>query len=242
MDNNKYYFYISGFLAFTLFSLFFFSFVILLFQPNKKNSFALQKDNYVSVSIKIPEKKVHKQRKVQKSAVVQKPVVQQKKNVDINNLFSDVWTKKIVHKKKEPKVKPEDNRRLLDIQKKIKTTKKNSVESLSKKIETLQSVDSKQTNESSSTAEEVNEYLAKIQAIVYQYFHVPANSAGSSVKTVIELNAFGKVLDFRVLNYSTNSALNEEVDKMKERLMGVTFPMNPQHTSSRTTVILISKE
>jgi len=68
------------------------------------------------------------------------------------------------------------------------------------------------------------------------------NTQGQSVKTVIELDPFGKVLDFRVLQYSQSSVLNEEVDKMKERLLHVVFPLNPQHQNSTTVVVLISKE
>ena len=99
----------------------------------------------------------------------------------------------------------------------------------------------KQTRQN-STADEVNEYLARIQAIVYSHFRVPVNSEGNSVKTVIELNTLGKVLDFRVLNYSPNEALNAEADKIRERLIYITFPKNPEKKSSRTIVILISKE
>ena len=98
------------------------------------------------------------------------------------------------------------------------------------------------TSESASTSPDVNEYLAKIQAIVYQYFHVPSNSQGNSVKTVIELNSLGKVIDFRVLTYSANESLNSEVDRIGERLKYVVFPKNPQNKSSRTIIILVSKE
>lgn len=114
-----------------------------------------------------------------------------------------------------------------------------NLEELSK---TQDSSDSDKEQKAASTAQEVNEYLAKIQAIVYQYFHVPANTQGHSVKSVIELNALGKMIDFRILNYSQSSALNAEVDKIKERLKNVVFPVNPQNRSSRTVVILISKE
>jgi len=204
------------------------------------NSFALKKDNYISISLKIPKEKSVKQKQNKKAAVVQEEVVTPQKKADINKLFSDVWTKKIVPKKEKPK--KVDNKRYLELQKKIKTTKENQVESISEKVNNLDSVKTNNESDASSTAQEVNEYLAKIQAIVYQHFHVPPNSEGNSVKTVIELNPFGKVIDFRILNYSANSALNAEADKIKERLMHVNFPINPQHKSSKTIVILISKE
>ena len=162
------------------------------------------------------------------------------KNIDIDDLFSDVWTKKIVQAKK--KVLPDNTKRILDIQKKIKTTQDNNVKSISEKVNNIDNVKTNQEDEATSTAQEVNEYLAKIQAIVYQYFRVPHNSEGHSVKTRIDLNSLGKVLDFRVLTYSANEALNAEVDQIKNRLKHVIFPKNPQNKSSRTVVILISKE
>jgi protein TonB len=214
----------------------------MLFKKAPSNSFALKKDKYISISLQTPKVQNKKVKKVVKSAPKPKAEVTptENKNVDINNLFSDVWTKKIVHKKE--KSKPIDNKRLLEIQKKIKKTKTKEVESLSEKVNNLEKVDTNSESDASSTAEQVNEYLAKIQAIVYQYFHVPANSEGSSVKSVIELNSLGKLIDFRILSYSDNEALNSEVDKIKDRLRSVVFPKNPQKKSSRTIVILISKE
>ncbi len=222
MDNNTN-FYFSGFIAFALFTLFFLLFAVLLFNPQSSKTFALKKDKFISISLMTSKVEIAKI----KEQAIEEPVGE---NIDVNNLFSDVWTKKITPKK----VKQKDSKRLFEIQKKIKTSSKNDVKPISKQV-------SKVTKQNSS-ADEVNEYLAKIQAIVYSYFRVPANSEGSRVKTVIELDALGKVLDFRVLNYSNNDALNAEADKIRERLMYVTFPKNPEKISSRTIVILISKE
>ena len=240
MDNNSKFFYISGFLSLGLFSLFSTLFIVMMFKKSDIQSYALKKDNFISISLVTPKIQTHKRKKVQKSSPVVEPVSTPSKNVDINNLFSDVWTKKIVHKKE--KIKPVNQKRLLAIQKQLKTSKENDVKSISKTVENLESVKTNEQSDASSTAQEVNEYLAKIQAIVYKYFHVPPNSEGSSVKTVIELNSLGKVIDFRVLSYSNNSAMNNEVDRIKTRLLNVIFPKNPQNRSSRTIVILISKE
>ncbi len=240
MDNQENAnFYFSGLLSLAFFILCLFLAATMLFSPSKNNSFGLKKDTYISISLNAPEVKSHKQKKVKKTAAIQE-ISTPKKDVDINNLFSDVWTKNILHKKEKPKL--QNSKRLLDIQKKIQIKKENDVESLSKKVHDLDSIDTKSEEDSSSTAEQVNEYLAKIQAIVYQYFRVPPNSQGSSVKTVIELDSLGKVLDFRVLTYSKNDALNREADKIKMRLMHVIFPENPLHRSSKTIIILISKE
>ncbi len=93
-----------------------------------------------------------------------------------------------------------------------------------------------------STANAVNEYLAKIQALVYENFVPPPNSQGHTVKAVIELSAIGKVMDFRILTYSANSSLNDECDKIRDRLIGVLFPANPQNKSGSYIVMLTSKE
>ncbi len=84
--------------------------------------------------------------------------------------------------------------------------------------------------------------MAKIQALVYDYFAPPPNSQGYSVKAVIRLGALGKVLDFRILNYSANEDLNKESDKMKEKLKGVVFPKNPQNKSNNYIIILKATE
>ncbi|SFV66088.1 TonB-like; putative TolA function [hydrothermal vent metagenome] len=224
MDNN-FNFYISGFIAFSLFILFFLLFTLVLFDPKTNKTYALKKDKFISISLVTSQVEISKTKKQE----ISDPV---KKNIDVNNLFSDVWTKKITHKKVTPK--PQVNKRLFEIEKKIKISSKNEVKPISQEP-------NKQTIQN-STADEVNEYLAKIQAIVYSHFRVPANSEGNSVKTVIELNALGKLLDFRVLSYSSNEALNAEADKILERLIYITFPKNPEKKSSRTIVILISKE
>ena len=240
MDNNNTNFYLSGLISLGLFTLFLTLAVTMLFTPSKINSFALKKDNFISISLEIPKQKSVQQKKQEQAPAVSEPVVTPQKNIDVNNLFSDVWTKKITPKKET--IKKQNPRKFLELQKKIKTSKENDVKSISEKVNNLDSVKTNRESDASSTAQEVNEYLAKIQAIVYQYFHVPANSAGSSVKTVIELNSLGKVIDFRVLNYSSNSDLNAEVDKIKSRLKHIIFPKNPSNRSSRTIVILISKE
>jgi len=240
MADNSRNFYLSGLISLSFFALILFSFIIMMFKPSKIDTFALKKDNFISISLEIPKVQTKSVKKQEKAAVIQESVEVPNENIDVNNLFSDVWTKKIVHKK-EPK-KEVNSKRLSEIQKKIKTTKKNEVKSMSQKVNNLDNVKTNSENANSSTADQVNEYLAKIQAIVYEHFHVPSNSEGNSVKTVIELNSLGKVIDFRILTYSANEALNSEADRIRERLKYIIFPKNPQNKSSRTIVILVSKE
>jgi protein TonB len=238
MARNNLYFYISGFISISLF-LFFLSLIIYtLFEKSNIDIFALQKDNYISISLEMP--KVQKSTK--KSVVT--PVVQESSvepsDVNIDDLFSDVWTKSIKKPKKiEKKV---DNRRILEIGKKSKTIDKKNTKVVEKKLTDGAMVNNSDDTQKHSSANEVNEYLAKIQALVYQNFVPPQNSQGHSVKAVIELSAIGKVIDFRILTYSANSSLNDECDKIKNRLMGVLFPVNPQNKSGNYIVMLRAKE
>ena len=183
----------------------------------------------------MPTKTIKKEVVVQKEEV---EVVQEVKEVDIGNLFSDVWTKDIKIEKK--KIKKVDNKRLELIQKKIKKSENNTLESKEKAINNDEALVIDSQSKKSSSADEVNEYLAKIQAIVYKYFKPPENSEGHTVKAMIELSAIGKVQDFRILTYSSNTALNEECKKIKSRLLGILFPRNPEGKSSNTIVNITS--
>lgn len=240
MDNSNTNFYLSGVISLSLFSLCAFLFVFVLSKPSMSNIYGIKKDNYISISIEVPKMKSSTAKKNVTSKVVTQKTDMPSKDIDINNLFSKVWTKKIAPKNDKPK--PIDNKRLFAIKKKIKISQVNETQDIGKTINNMDNVKSNKETESSATAERVNEYLAKIQAVVYHYFQPPPNSAGSSVKTVIELNALGKVQDFRILEYSNNEALNHEADKIKNRLMHIIFPINPQNRPTRTVVVLISKE
>ena len=238
MARNNTLFYISGFVSLSLFTFFLAIFIYMMIKSSQIQSFALSKDNYISISMDIQPKNTKSAKKSVQPTPIESTVPEISQDVDVNDLFSDVWTKKVQPKK----VQPKDSKRIKNILKKIKTTEANSVESISQKINDLDSAKSNQENSQSSTANEVNEYLAKIQALVYRYLSVPPNSEGYSVMAYIELNSIGKVMDFRILTYSANEALNREVDKIKDRLKNVVFPINPQNKSFSTKVILRSKE
>jgi len=233
MVNNNNYFYLSGLISFSIFFLFIAVFIAMMLKTEKIKQFALKNNNFISINLDSPKVIKHK-KKITKQIKkkILKPVIEPVKSLefDIDDLFSDVKTKELEIKKIEPK--RIDAKRLQEINKKINVTKENDVE----KIEQVKEI------QSESSAFEVNEYLARIQLTVYESFHPPANSQGHTVKAVIELNALGKVLDFRILTYSSNAGLNEECDKIKDRLMGTNFPINPDNESGTYTIILTSKE
>ncbi|MBL0707640.1 MAG: TonB C-terminal domain-containing protein [Sulfurimonas sp.] len=220
-DNNSY-FYISGFISISIFLFFSFMLLNMMFLTPKVKVYALKKDTYISISMKTPDLKT--------TSIKNTPKVQ---DVSVNDLFSDVWTKKI-SKKKKPK-KTIDKKRLQEISKKSKKLDIQSEKIISTNMDNSKSEKLKK----SSTANEVNEYLAKIQAIVYENFNPPPNSEGHNVKAVIELTSFGKLIDFRILVYSQNSSLNNECDKIKQRLESVLFPSSLNNKSFRATINLI---
>ena len=241
MNRNNSYFYISGFISLSLFTFFLSTSIYMLVSTDKDKNFAIKKDNYISVSIVMPKVVSSSAKKSVQKKIKQESVTPQKtKEINIDNLFNDVWTKSI--KTAEKKVKKTNNRRLQEIQKKIKKSAKNIVEPISKKIIHTDAPKVSDKSSKTSTATEVNEYLAKIQALVYEYFYPPQNSQGNSVEAIIELSSIGKVYDFRILRYSSNSELNSECDKIKDRLISVVFPKNPDNSSGMYKIILTSKE
>ena len=241
MVENRSLFYISGFISISLFIFFLVLFVFMMFSPTRLNQFALTKDNYISISLDMPKITTKSSKKNNFTPAKEKkqptPVTP---NIDVGSLFNNVWTKNI--KKKKVKKRVVDSKRIQEIQKKINTTKNNKVSDISKKINKINNAVASDVDAHKSSANEINEYLAKIQALVYTYFNPPQNSQGNSVKAVINLSSIGKVLDFRILNYSANSSLNDECDLIKERLMSVVFPINPQNKSGNYIIILTSKE
>ena len=237
MARNNSYFLFSGLISLALFAIVLSLFFLMMFSASKINTYALKKDDFISVSLEmvsVPMKKVNKE----VIEIKEETVAEEVKEVDIGNLFSDVWTKDITIEKKKPK--KVDNKRLELIQKKIKTSKNNVAQKQEEIINNNEATVSDNKSQKNSTANEVNEYLPRIQAIVYKYFEPPANSQGHTVKALIELSAIGKVQDFRVLAYSSNQALNLECDKIKSRLSGVLFPENPEGVTSTTIVNITS--
>ena len=210
----------------------------MMLSKDKINTFALNKDVYISISLdttSISKKKSNKVLKIKKEEIKVKEEIQE---LDIEDLFSEVWTKEIKIQKKEEKII--NNKRLQLIQKKIKKTKENTGQEIKEMLENEKTQSKDNENKKTSSGDEVNEYLAKIQAIVYKHFIPPANSEGNSVKVVIELSTYGKLLDFRIIQDSSNQALNLECAKIKDRLRGVLFPMNPEGKSSRRVINIIS--
>lgn len=239
MVNNRFLFVISGFISVGLFSLFLALFLYMFLSSTKLHVYAMKKDNYISVSIVMPETNKQNSHKSSSAVVNTASSFSEPKNVDINDLFDNVWTRKIDKKRVKKTV---DERKLNDLQKKIKIQKKAPASSVDSKAIDTNAHEQNDEKALASKSMYVNEYLAKIQSIVYKHFYPPQNSQGNSVKALISLSPIGKVEDFRILEYSANVALNKECDKIKERLMTVLFPLNPENKSGNYVVILTAKD
>ncbi len=253
MVNNSKYFYLSGLLSLALFALFVVLFISIVLQQDKLKQFALKKDNYISVSINMEALNKKNYKKDPKKTIQKKP--QPKKEIKqeepkpvepeqpkpkkvipkVSDLFSSVTTEKIVPKKEK---KPEIDKKLLSKLSKQterkKVTNTNTATSMMKKIEI--------TSQSSSTSPDVNEYLAKIQAIIYEQFYPPMNSAGESAVISIRLDRFGKLISYKVLRYSGNDLFNAEVDRLERRLKRLTFAKHPEGKTESIKIILTSQE
>ena len=162
---------------------------------------------------------------------------------DAATLFEEVWTQDVTAKK-TTKNKPTDTKRLSAIEKRIKTTKSTKSTQASEQINSLKlarpaiSV----TGASASSAAEVNEYYAKIQAIIYDRFYPPANSEGQSAKLYLSLDATGRILSQRLLVNSGNLFFDEEVAALMKRIASVTFPPPPEGRPVELQIILTAEE
>ena len=211
----------------------------MLFVEKKLHTYGLTKKKYISISLKsIPVQSRHSQQKSVQQPKTEKKLQKKRdsvdtvsEDVDVDSLFNNVWTKKVdTHTKAKRRV---DAKRIAEIEKSI-TAPELTTEESKRGVHSQKSKSAK----AASSAEEVNEYSAKIHAIVYDHFYPPPNSEGEQVKAVIELSPLGKVLDFRILNYSASEALNEEADRIKERIKNTVFPKNPDNERARIVIIL----
>lgn len=243
---NDDYFYLSGLISLTLFGLVLLLAVYFVVYKGKTKVYGLKKENYIAVSIALtPQKKSSNNAKPKPKATPTKAVepVKAEKTPEISDLFKSVSSQQINTKPKKA-VKESDTKRLAAIEKRIKTADKSQKQDAKKKIEALDLVkpSAEISGASSSSAEEVNEYYAKIQALIYDNFFPPASTEGSVAIVKIWIDANGKLLDFRVLTPSGNLLFNEEVGLMSERLKAVKFPKSPNGSKEALSINLTVQE
>ena len=265
MVNDSKYIYISGLISLSFFSLIVTLFVYMILMQERIKTFAMKKDTFVSISLSAIDTSVRDNKKPTKKAVKKiskpkakpkktptKPAVKKsaikstptpKKAPSISNLFSEVKTAKITHKAKK-KIKKIDTKRITHITKRINTTHVTKRSDAKKRLSELQLQESIQlaSGMSQSRSPDVDKYLAKVHAFIYDNFHPSQQSANQSAKVRIWLTSSGTMSDFKVLVSSSDAMLNEEVAFLREKLSKMQFPLHPDNRATVIDIIVKAKE
>jgi protein TonB len=251
-------FYVSGGLSFGIFLLTLFLFASVLFSYDSAKSFALSKQDYVAVSLvsvplqKRTTKAKEKPAPVKEPLPVKEPEPQTEEELittpeayeDASSLFENVWTQEVSAKKRPVKKPVTDTKRISTIEKRIKTAQKKQQHSAAQKIASVKLAKPSVSVQGSATSasSEVNEYYAKIQAIVYNHFNPPVNSEGNSAKVYLRLDADGRIKDARLLVPSGQPLFDNEVEALLRRLGSAVFPASPEGRPIELKIILTAEE
>jgi len=243
--NQERYFFLSGLISITLF-------VVLLFLAGYSlvlspviEQFAMTQSEYVSVSIVEPNHEVQKSSESDPLPEEAEPIQEEDRVVEeepipeISDLFSQVKAEKI------PKKLQEDTKRRdeLNVLENELLERKDSPRISDKvsKVE-LAKPSVKMIPQGGSSGPLVNEYHAKIQALVYTYFRPPSGTAGEAARVRMKISASGKLISYKVMSYSGSGSFNGEVDWLKDRLNAVRFPEHPDGKDAVLECILTAKE
>lgn len=250
--NSERYFFLSGLISFFFFLSLLFVIGFSLLSPTKIEQFAMTKSQFVSVSIAIaePAKSNEPVREQAQPEPQPEPTPQPQEQsepeppapapvAEISDLFSQVKAQKTPEK---PKTDPKRSEALNALEKEV--MKSTQTPRMSEKVKNLELVKPslKMVVQGGSTGPVVNEYHAKIHGLVYAAFHPPVGSAGQGARVIIKISASGKLLSYKVVAYSASTALNSEVDWLKERLGTVVFPPHPEGREAVLEFILTAKE
>lgn len=252
--NQERYFFLSGLISLSFFIglLFLIGYSIVL--APKVQQFAMIQSDVVNVSIALSEEKAPSEKTPEPEAQpplqpevqpehseakseTAKPTVEPVQ--DISDLFAQV---KPVKTPKKDRDDPKRLEQLNALEKEISNTK--STTRISDKVNKVELAKPsvKMTPQGGSTGPLVDKYYATIQAMVKSYFHPPAGTAGEVAKVRMTFSASGKLVSYRVLNYSGNGAFNNEVDWLKDRLSSIRFPEHPDGKEAVLDFILTAKE
>lgn len=240
--NQERYFFLSGLISITLFMVLLFLAGYSLAVSPAIEQFAMTQSEYVSVSIMEPANEAQKSPESQAVLEKSEPVQEEERIVEpepvpeISDLFAQVKPDTT------PKKKPEENKQLNALEKEV-LERKGSPRFSDKvsKVE-LAKPSVKMIPQGGSSGPLVNEYHAKIQALVYTYFRPPSGSAGEAARIRMKISAAGKLISYKVMSYSGNGSFNGEVDWLKDRLNSTRFPEHPDGKDAVIECILTAKE
>lgn len=245
------YFFLGGLISVGFFTLLLFIVGYSVFVSPKLEQFAMTQSQYVSISIDVGPPKSSSKPVIEEEQHIQdkpKPVEEEKPQSEpahqsvpeISDLFSKVKPEKTA-KKTDDSAQKIEALSALERQMAVRTQ---STPQLAEKVKNtaLAKPSVKIVSNSGSTGPLVNEYHAKIQALIYANYYPPSGSQGQSARVRISLDSSGKLLGYRVMAYSGNEPFNNEVDWLKERLRSVTFPPHPDGKETVFEIILTAKE
>lgn len=242
--NDQRYFFISGIISFSFFALILIAFGYTMITSEKIEQFALTQSQYVSISLDIATPEPMAEPLPEVSEVTpspdKAPEPVPEKVPEISDLFSSVKPEKIQQKEDESVKRLE----VLSALEQKMANRAQKTPQLADKVKntSLAKPSIKIIANSGSTGPLVNEYHAKIQALIYSNYYPPSGSQGQTARIRINVNASGKLTAFRVLAYSGNSSFNSEVDWLKDRLRNVMFPLHPDGKDTVLEIILTAKE
>lgn len=246
MDSNQErYFFLSGLISLSLFVAFLFLAAYSLILSPKIEQFAMIQSDVINVSIALSEVKTTQQSdpepqvEPQKSEEKVQPSEPAESVPEISDLFAQVKPEKTPKKENEdPKRLEQLNKLEKDILNRKETSKMSDKVS---KVE-LAKPSVKMVPLGGSTGPIVNEYHAKIQGLVYTYFHPPAGTGGEVARVRMKISASGKLVAYKVIAYGQSGSFNSEVDWLKDRLSAIKFPDHPEGKEAVLEFILTAKE
>ncbi|MDD5158421.1 MAG: TonB C-terminal domain-containing protein [Sulfuricurvum sp.] len=246
--NQERYFFISGLISLSLFVAFLFLAGYSLIVSPKIEQFAMVQSDVINVSIALseikateqidPEPKVEPLKADPVPDTATQPVEQPEKVPEISDLFAQVKPQKIP---KKPLEVTKQNEQLNALEKEL--LKHKETPRFSDKVSKVELAKPsvKMVIQGGSTGPLVNEYHAKIQALVYANFHPPAGTAGEAARVRMNISASGKLIGYKVISYSGNGTFNGEVDWLSDRLNALRFPEHPEGKDTVLEFILTAK-
>lgn len=246
--NNDFYFYLGGLLSFSVFILFSIAFALFIMQQSRVKQIQINASDYIAINlnsiptappVKVTKTKQEKE-EVKEEKLLETVEVPKKVNTDLSSLFGEVETKKLVKRSKTSKSKV-DEKFLKKIQKRIKTkdTKQAASSEASSLVKNLR-LSKEHIKVVGDSSGVVDEYLAKIHAEIYSKFFPPVEGVGNSAKVRLEIDAYGSLVSFRVIQSSRDKLFDEAVDACLKSLSQ--FPAHPDRKAISLDIILTAKE
>jgi len=226
MQENKTYFYLSGFISLSFYILVcaFFLYYINAPKPQKFDSFSKTTVLELElISTKSNERKVAKKSKAKQQEIVKKSTSKSHKQKAVNakSLFASVKTsaKKVVEKKTNTVRESIDPSRFKS---KFQKQKKTDNVSVSKLLNDTKTSTNRPKTTSSNKGDK-HEYFSKIKDILWSRWNPRLLEDGLRVKVLVMITNDGR-FDYRIMRYSKDSRFDESLKEFLEAQKNESFP------------------